>query len=136
MKLANIFVMVVLAAVPVSCASGDNGGSGTADEQSASAAQAELVTPLKPAVCRSSAECPARARCTTEDGVCNRPPGCNPGDICPAVCYGTCKIPVIFPPTTCGNSVCGKGTFCCNASCGTCAPIGGACTQQICLPTN
>ncbi|EYF06790.1 hypothetical protein [Chondromyces apiculatus] len=32
----------------------------------------------------------------------------------------------------CGNSVCGKGTYCCNASCGTCAPKGGACTQQVC----
>ena len=32
----------------------------------------------------------------------------------------------------CGNAVCGKGTYCCNASCSTCAPKGGACTQQIC----
>jgi hypothetical protein len=33
---------------------------------------------------------------------------------------------------TCGNTICGKGTFCCNASCGICAPIGGFCTQQFC----
>lgn len=32
----------------------------------------------------------------------------------------------------CGNRVCGKGTFCCNESCGICAPIGGGCTQQYC----
>lgn len=35
----------------------------------------------------------------------------------------------------CGNNVCGRGTFCCNRSCGTCAPLGGACTQQICPTT-
>ncbi|WP_156338212.1 hypothetical protein [Chondromyces crocatus] len=34
----------------------------------------------------------------------------------------------------CGNNECGPGTFCCNASCGVCAPKGGACTQQVCDP--
>jgi hypothetical protein len=34
----------------------------------------------------------------------------------------------------CGDNVSGPGTFCCNASCGTCAPLGGACTQQVCPP--
>ncbi|WP_437683494.1 hypothetical protein [Sorangium sp. So ce131] len=37
-------------------------------------------------------------------------------------------------PTPCGKNVCGEGTFCCNSSCGTCAPLGGACTQQYCEP--
>jgi hypothetical protein len=32
----------------------------------------------------------------------------------------------------CGRNVCGPGTFCCNESCGICAPKGGACTQVIC----
>lgn len=36
----------------------------------------------------------------------------------------------------CGKNTCGSGTFCCNASCGTCAPLGGACTQQICPQTD
>lgn len=32
-----------------------------------------------------------------------------------------------------GNEViCGAGEFCCNESCGICAPLGGACTQQFC----
>lgn len=33
----------------------------------------------------------------------------------------------------CGSRVCTGKTFCCNASCGICAPIGGGCTQQACL---
>lgn len=32
----------------------------------------------------------------------------------------------------CGTKVCKAGTYCCNASCGKCAPIGGGCTQQAC----
>src|SRR4051794_32136321 len=35
--------------------------------------------------------------------------------------------------TSCGSNVCTGQTFCCNASCGICAPIGGFCTQQLCL---
>mgnify|MGYP001183724252 CR=1 FL=1 len=33
---------------------------------------------------------------------------------------------------SCGGNTCRKGTFCCNASCGICAPNGGGCTQQAC----
>jgi hypothetical protein len=33
----------------------------------------------------------------------------------------------------CGTKVCSGKTFCCNASCSICAPIGGGCTQQVCL---
>lgn len=36
--------------------------------------------------------------------------------------------------TPCGSNVCGAGQFCCNLSCGICAPTGGACTQQFCEP--
>ena len=32
----------------------------------------------------------------------------------------------------CGPSLCIKGEYCCNESCGICAPEGGFCTQQIC----
>jgi len=33
----------------------------------------------------------------------------------------------------CGEVTCGAETFCCNASCGICAPIdGGTCTDQLC----
>lgn len=34
----------------------------------------------------------------------------------------------------CGDNTCGEGTYCCNESCGICAPKGGACTQQVCAP--
>jgi hypothetical protein len=33
---------------------------------------------------------------------------------------------------TCGPNVCSFGTYCCNASCGICAPKGDLCTQQFC----
>jgi hypothetical protein len=32
----------------------------------------------------------------------------------------------------CGKNVCGAGFYCCNASCGICAPEGGACIQIAC----
>lgn len=39
-----------------------------------------------------------------------------------------------FVGGACGNTTCGKGSFCCNPSCSSCAPIGGVCTQQVCNP--
>jgi len=33
---------------------------------------------------------------------------------------------------SCGDTVCGSDEFCCNESCGICAPIGGSCTQEFC----
>lgn len=33
----------------------------------------------------------------------------------------------------CGSNVCGPGTYCCNASCGICAPEGGVCIQIACV---
>jgi hypothetical protein len=33
----------------------------------------------------------------------------------------------------CGDSVCGQGLECCNASCGICVEPGGFCTQKACL---
>lgn len=32
----------------------------------------------------------------------------------------------------CGSRICGAKQFCCNFSCSICAPLGGACTQQVC----
>jgi hypothetical protein len=32
----------------------------------------------------------------------------------------------------CGGSLCGPHEYCCNPSCGICAPIGGACIQAVC----
>jgi hypothetical protein len=38
--------------------------------------------------------------------------------------------------TKCGPSVCYEGEFCCNESCGICAPTGSVCTQQLCVKMN
>lgn len=35
----------------------------------------------------------------------------------------------------CGSRTCGEGQYCCNASCGICAPLGGVCIQVACEPT-
>lgn len=32
----------------------------------------------------------------------------------------------------CGNAVCSSREYCCNRSCSICAPLGGACTQEVC----
>ena len=85
-----------------------------------------------PKACASSADCAASSFCTVEDGVCNPPPGCKRGEVCPAVCYGTCEVKPA--PERCGKTVCNAGEVCCNPSCGICVPPGGACTQQICDP--
>jgi hypothetical protein len=71
-----------------------------------------------PVPCASSAECAAGEVCTTEDGVCNPPPGCLPGTVCPAVCYGSCR-PRVGVGDICrspeGEEVasCGAGLKCC-----------------------
>ena len=53
------------------------------------ASEGECESPERP--CASSESCNPGEVCTTEDGVCNPPPGCGPGVVCPAVCYGTCR---------------------------------------------
>lgn len=50
--------------------------------------------------CASSSACEPGGRCTTEDGACDRPPGCGPDDICPQVCYGVCRSGAAAKPTT------------------------------------
>lgn len=40
--------------------------------------------------CASSNDCASGKYCTTEDGVCKPPPACRPGQVCAALCYGTC----------------------------------------------
>ena len=32
----------------------------------------------------------------------------------------------------CGSNTCGGGTYCCNVSCGICAPVGTGCIQIFC----
>lgn len=35
-------------------------------------------------------------------------------------------------PTLCGENECARGEYCCNPSCGICAPIGGSCILVAC----
>jgi hypothetical protein len=84
------------------------------------------------APCASTASCAADEICTTQDGVCNAPPGCGMGVACPAVCYGNCRPSPDGP--LCGAARCAAGMVCCNASCGICTPPNGGCTKQICVP--
>jgi len=82
------------------------------------------------APCGSTADCAKGQVCTTEDGVCNAPPGCGGGVACPRVCYGNCR----HADVTCGAARCGAGTTCCNSSCGVCVAPGAGCTKQVCTP--
>jgi hypothetical protein len=42
------------------------------------------------ASCASTSACEKGLTCTVETGACDKPPGCGPGDMCAAVCYGVC----------------------------------------------
>ncbi|MGM0577918.1 MAG: hypothetical protein ACQEXJ_19485 [Myxococcota bacterium] len=70
--------------------------------------------------CVDNADCPTGQSCgTIADG---------PGDVCRPDPNAGAEIP-------CGPNTCGEGEYCCNESCGICAPIGGYCTQQYCGET-
>jgi hypothetical protein len=85
------------------------------------------------APCPSSESCAKDLVCSTVDGDCKAPPGCGPNVACPAVCYGTCRTATQDGGgPACGPVQCGKGTVCCNDSCGICTPPGGGCTKQLC----
>jgi hypothetical protein len=58
-------------------------------------------------------------------------PECKSGDPCP---LRPCVMECSQGHHKCGDNVCGKGEYCCNESCGICAPEGGSCTQQLCYP--
>jgi hypothetical protein len=110
---------------------GDESAGGASGTTGAGGGGGEKARP-----CVSSAECGASEYCTVEDGVCNRPPGCGPEDICPAVCFGTCAAKPekanAGDGEPCGPKTCPAGQVCCNRSCGICTPPGGLCTQQLC----
>jgi hypothetical protein len=104
--------------------------------------------------CSNHAECGRRSYCQHPTGQCSgtgtcqtRPKlctyieapvcGCD-GNTFPNACSaanarmsleheGACKV-----GEPCGKIVCEKGFECCNASCGTCVPSGGVCTQEAC----
>lgn len=122
---ATLFVLVIAVTPFTSCQTTPES---TDNASAVEVADSELTIRRRP--CASSAQCGPGQYCTTEDGVCNPPPGCRPGAICPAVCYGVCAP----RPVACGPTVCPAGQVCCNASCGICTPPGGVCTQQVCEP--
>jgi hypothetical protein len=125
----RLLVPCLLAVTFAAC--GPDGGATSTNELSSSTDELSSVIG---APCASSATCGKGQVCTTEDGVCNRPPGCRPGMICPTVCFGTCRA-AAPTPTPCGPTTCAAGQVCCNKSCGICTPPGGFCTQQVCEPS-
>jgi hypothetical protein len=53
-----------------------------------------------------------------------------------AACQGgKCVATTPVQDTSCGSNHCGAGEYCCNASCGICAPFGSVCIQIACAPT-
>jgi hypothetical protein len=57
-------------------------------------------------------------------------PHCRPNQPCPRIaCRLDCNA---HDALACGDRRCGSGEYCCNPSCGTCAPIGALCIQQYC----
>jgi hypothetical protein len=44
------------------------------------------------------------------------------------------EVPIGSDGEACGTSTCQEGEFCCNESCGICAPKGGGCIQLFCEP--
>jgi len=50
---------------------------------------------------------------------------------------GACSEPTMASDPSalgesCGGVICGKGTYCCNPSCGVCVPYGMSCPQVSC----
>lgn len=71
----------------------------------------------------ATVRCKAGTHCEAKQVQCIRAP-------CPPI--AECVPDTTGGGTTCGKNTCAAGTYCCNASCGTCAPLNGACTQQFC----
>ncbi|HEX6243163.1 MAG TPA: hypothetical protein VFZ61_19755 [Polyangiales bacterium] len=70
----------------------------------------------------ATVRCGAGTHCETKQVQCIKAP-------CPPV--AEC-VPDASGGTACGPNTCGAGSYCCNASCGICAPKGGACIQVAC----
>jgi hypothetical protein len=98
---------------------------------------------LQPVQC-IRAPCPAQPACVPDDVDPVKDPcaavRCRAGTHCqvtPIVCITTPCDPIVecVPNVAggqCGGNTCSAGQFCCNPSCGICAPKGGACTEQFC----
>jgi hypothetical protein len=108
--------------------------------------------PVPPVHCGGIAgiRCPGEGQCVDDPSDTCDPAagGADCGGIC--VCKQTvdCIIGSTFDPSPsvcacvpsvtpipCGKSMCGAGDYCCNASCGMCAPRGAMCIQIVCDST-
>src|SRR6187402_2644790 len=58
-------------------------------------------------VCTGSEECESGSHCSTEDGDCDSL--CEPGEVCAAVCAGTCVTDAIVCTS---SNECGPGNHC------------------------
>jgi hypothetical protein len=90
--------------------------------------------------------CPGAGKCVDNPGDDCDPSmgGADCGGICACVETALCRIGFHFDPSpsvcacvpdagvSCGANTCSAGQFCCNPSCGICAPKGGACIQIAC----
>ncbi len=92
----------------------------------------------EPVGCYGDGDCQDGYRCNASD-VCLPPPGCEPGEPCPDVCWGQC---VAIDPCF-SNDECGDGRFCDFSACGvtpnglvacagTCQPLAGCTTAADC----
>jgi hypothetical protein len=86
--------------------------------------------PIPTRHCFSSVQCPESHHCSVDEGDCMTQ--CPPGRVCHAACAGECVPDDERPELQCGDVTCERGTYCCNASCGLCAPPGRLCTQRAC----
>lgn len=85
--------------------------------------------------CFSDEECGDSAHCSVTDGECLPPPGCDPGQGCPAVCYGRC----VSDNDVCATADCAPNTHC-EAQCTdsfcspVCRPNTDQCAAMDCAP--
>jgi hypothetical protein len=84
--------------------------------------------------CYSTQDCGGGEHCSVDDGECLPPPGCDPAQGCPAVCYGRC----LPDNDSCAAVDCGPGTHC-EEQCYPCdsQTPGGSCDpycQPMCVP--
>lgn len=86
-------------------------------------------------------DCLANERFPTTTGLdyCYNWNGCVTDSDCPPVPCNeepcdqhVCRNNECVIVASCGQNLCGVGEYCCNESCGVCAPMGGGCTQQFC----
>lgn len=85
-----------------------------------------LTTVAVSGSCSDGELCRAGQHCQEAACLVACPP--NQPHCCPSFCVDDPQ------PVKCGQNTCGAGQYCCNESCGICAPMGAACIQMMCAP--